>query len=389
MKKLLFTILISLLFIPMVFAEDLVKIEKIEMESKSVNTIVNANPTFEGLNMNYDVTFKAKDDFVKYKITIKNNTNKEYKIKEETLFGDSDYIKYTYDVPGTLKSNNTIEIYLTISYEKELDEKEFTDGKYTEKKDATIKLFDEEGKAVNPNTKSSTIMFIMLGIAVSLLSLSIVLLIKERNSRYVTVAMFISIMLIPFVVKAIEELVLKTSVNVEIVKAYQAVYQYDKDVVLTEEERNNAEEGMYFDCSTFIISDDQGESPVKYVCSIYENYVDPVLHVAGEEVVVPTINTENAYLYNSDVCVYQGDSHYICSDNPLIKDIIVDDLGYFQSMNGERTEDYNTMNPRCKEGNECYISNQWNDSHHYFAVEHGVRYTMPAHDVIFTTYKMK
>ena len=168
MKKLLFTVLICLLFIPFVFAENLVEIESIELIDFSDTAKEKTKPTHEGLEMNYDVSFGEVDDFVKYKIVVKNNSDVDYKISEKELFNESHYVKYTYEVGELLKAKSSVEVYLTISYNKEIDEIDFTNGVYEETNKAIVKLLDENNEEVNPNTKSSAIMFIIFGIAILL-----------------------------------------------------------------------------------------------------------------------------------------------------------------------------------------------------------------------------
>ena len=66
MKK-LFTLIICLLFIPVVFAKDTVEITKVELETKSDKAVINNEPTFDGLEINCDIGFVEINDFVKYK----------------------------------------------------------------------------------------------------------------------------------------------------------------------------------------------------------------------------------------------------------------------------------------------------------------------------------
>ena len=79
MKKYLSLIIIVMLFgfmfIPNVFADNKVFIKSIELVEKSENTTINSEPKFNNLVMDFDIAFKAQDDFVKYKVVISNNTD--------------------------------------------------------------------------------------------------------------------------------------------------------------------------------------------------------------------------------------------------------------------------------------------------------------------------
>ena len=77
MKKyfnlLLIIVLFGIFLIPNVFADNKVFIKSIDLVEKSDNTTINSDPKFNNLEMNFDVAFKSKDDYVKYKVVISNN----------------------------------------------------------------------------------------------------------------------------------------------------------------------------------------------------------------------------------------------------------------------------------------------------------------------------
>ncbi len=73
-----------------------VKITNVELDSKSDTVTINKDATFNGLEVDTDVHFMMKDDFVKYKITLTNNDNESYKIASNTN-NNSDYVEYIYE----------------------------------------------------------------------------------------------------------------------------------------------------------------------------------------------------------------------------------------------------------------------------------------------------
>ena len=50
-----------------------IEIKSVELDTKSENTVINSEPTFNGLEMSYNLTFKEVNDYAKYKIVIENN----------------------------------------------------------------------------------------------------------------------------------------------------------------------------------------------------------------------------------------------------------------------------------------------------------------------------
>ena len=308
MKKLLFTVLICLLFIPFVFAENLVEIESIELIDFSDTAKEKTEPTHEGLEMNYDVSFGEVDDFVKYKIVVKNNSDVDYKISEKELFNESHYVKYTYEVGELLKAKSSVEVYLTISYNKEIDEIDFTNGVYEETNKAIVKLLDENNEEVNPNTKSSAIMFIIFGIAILLFLASVFMLLKEKRSRYVGFMMIFGIIVIPFVVKAIEELILQANVKVEVKNYYTVKYNYRRSMALRE---NELEDNGYTlgECTIFYNGTETEENKY-YNCSEDVTYTDPKKYTYGERIEVMKFPVSWVY---TEGCVQhqpRGNSYY-------------------------------------------------------------------------------
>ena len=123
MKKiysLLFVLLISLFFIPNVYAADNVSIESVTLDSKSDSAEVVNEASFEGLKIKFDVRFSAINDFVKYKVVIDNKSNQDYEISEGSI-SDSQYIKYEYNFDDDNKiaeKNKKTTLFITIKYNK-------------------------------------------------------------------------------------------------------------------------------------------------------------------------------------------------------------------------------------------------------------------------------
>ena len=67
-KYLLFAFLLSLLLIPMAFAEEKVSIESVTLVEKSDLASEEAAPKIDGLNLGFDLSFSAVEDYTKYKV---------------------------------------------------------------------------------------------------------------------------------------------------------------------------------------------------------------------------------------------------------------------------------------------------------------------------------
>ena len=302
MKKylslLIIVMLFGLMFIPSVFADNKVEIKSIDLVEKSENTTINSEPKFNNLVMDFDIAFKAQDDFVKYKVVVSNNTNVDYKISEDTSFNESQYMTYKYDVEKDLKANDETIVYVTITYSKEIDSSKLTNGKYSESNKAIVQLLDRNGNTVNPNT-SSSIAMILINLFI-VLFVSILLLIKLRNKKTIPLVLILGLFLIPITTKAIETLKLTINVNVEIEKGYRVDYLLESDYIyLADEELKN------WDMSDAVcdkaINITKNSITKKYTyCEGNMIYKENKLYLAGEKVDLMNLKIRNFDLSEHD-----------------------------------------------------------------------------------------
>ena len=215
MKKiysLLFVLLISLFFIPNVYAADNVSIESVTLDSKSDSAEVVNEASFEGLNIKFDVRFSAINDFVKYKVVIDNKSNQDYEISEGSI-SDSQYIKYEYNFDDNneiAEKNKKTTLFITIKYNKVVPNDLLVNGKYNEEKALTISLGDKEN-VINPSTASS--LFIIIFLAFITLIISIALFKTNKTTLSILVIMFL---LVPITVVGIEKIEIKVDSKIEI-----------------------------------------------------------------------------------------------------------------------------------------------------------------------------
>lgn len=68
-----------------IYAKEDVYIRSAELEEKSEGAIENNTIKYDGLDIDVDLKFSEPNDYVKYKINIKNRTDKDYIISEENI----------------------------------------------------------------------------------------------------------------------------------------------------------------------------------------------------------------------------------------------------------------------------------------------------------------
>ena len=383
----LIIVLFGIMFIPNVFANNKVGIKSIELVDKSENTIINTEPKFNNLEMNFDVAFKAKDDYVKYKVVVSNNTSVDYKISEDTSFNDSPYMTYKYDVEKDLKANDETVVYVTITYSKEIDSSKLAEGKYSESNKVIVQLLDKNGNTVNPNTSSSIVMILINLFLV--LFVSILLLIKFKGNKVVPMMLVLGLSLIPITTNAIETLKLTINVNVEIEKGYRIDYAMYTGVYLTDEELKDWDMSHAKTHDVYIINDGSNTKKYSYYFGVLL-YKGNELHYAGEKVDLETLKYRDldTYGYNfstgnyEDYCIYDSDTDiYTCDSRveELYREKSYWDYGKYYS--NEYNYPFFDTDKDVMNFSKCNDSN-WND-YQELSFNAPISFTMPDHDVLF------
>ena len=383
----LIIVLFEIMFIPNVFANNKVGIKSIELVEKSENTIINTEPKFNNLEMNFDVAFKAKDDYVKYKVVVSNNTSVDYKISEDTSFNDSPYMTYKYDVEKDLKANDETVVYVTITYSKEIDSSKLAEGKYSESNKVIVQLLDKNGNTVNPNTSSSIVMILINLFLV--LFVSILLLIKFKGNKVVPMMLVLGLSLIPITTNAIETLKLTINVNVEIEKGYKVTYYFIDDwIYLTDEELKDWDVSGAKCDEIYNVND--GTSVQKYTyCSGSLLYNDSKLYYAGEKVDLKPIKVRNFDFgkYDSSTGLYEycskdSNNNLIFNCNSNSKDKSYDQDYWYYNMKYSIQYNYPFFYTDKDIMNFDKIIDEW-DNEKRFGVDVPASFTMPDHDVLF------
>ena len=174
-RKLLLVFIISIMFIPFVVnaetcENDKVSIESIEIKNISDNVVEKTEPVINGMGIKLDLEMSEVNDSVEYEMTIKNDSNTDYKLDKNSLNIESDYIDYTFetkDKTNIVKAKSSSEAVLTVQYKNEVSEELLDNGSFTDSKTINIGLNDGKGLA-NPKTGQSLLILIGILLIVSL-----------------------------------------------------------------------------------------------------------------------------------------------------------------------------------------------------------------------------
>ena len=379
--------IICLMFLSItnVYAADNVKIKSVELIDKSVNTTETSDATFEGLTMNFNLNFSDVGDYAKYKVTVENNENKDYKVLIDSNFGNSKYITYDYVKTDNLKANSDSEFYVTVLYKNEVDESSFSDGKYIEKNSAVLKL--DDGSISNPLTSNNEIILV---VGLLIITVGLFVLFKNKINKNINFMVLFITLSIPLFVKAIDSLKITVNSNIEIEKKYFVAYEdyrYIKASELKDYDLTYAER----DDTIYIGSVSEENKYIYYSDAILKGKKK---YAPGENVNIIDTDLPNYYYYvDWDNCKCSDGSslvNYSCSGRNNIvcnevfteyADFLFDDYMYsFDSS--ERfgfkvNDDDNTVMKFMN------ADDNW-DSEKRIIINSKTSFTMPNHDVLFT-----
>ena len=206
-----YILFILFLLIPFIVNAE-VKITNIEQIDITEGLKVD-DPTYKDLTINFNIKFNKVEDFIKYKVTIKNDTNKDYEIATTNNDSKDDYIKYKYkfdDDDKIIKANNEKILFITITYDKEVSLSKFVDGKYIDEKKVSISLSNEE-----KNPKTSVGIYVLISIICLAISTTLILLIKNKMNT-IPISLLVFFFLIPISIYALEKITIEINTKVEI-----------------------------------------------------------------------------------------------------------------------------------------------------------------------------
>ena len=227
MKKL---ILIIMLLIPMfVYAtddcnsEDII-IEKIDYVRVDGKTVELSEPKVDGQKINFDIKFSKLNDSIEYKLLLKNNSNEDYQIDENSISYDNDNVSFILDYgeSSVLGVKEEKEVSLIIKYDKKVDDSLFKDNEFKVDKELTFSLIKNQQD--NPLTKNGIFVVIVL-----ILSLILMVVIYINFKKISSIGIFI--LLIPIIVSAVCNVKIKVNSHFVIERYPIKKCYFDGDLV--------------------------------------------------------------------------------------------------------------------------------------------------------------
>lgn len=214
MKKIMFSILMIIMFIPFIVNAETcdtskVSISSIKVDSKS-NEVEEINEaTATGRDINLNLTMSEVGDKIKYKIVVKNDSNDDYELDKNNFNISSDYVKYSLeseDESIIVKANSTKTVYLRVEYKNAVKEESFKNGIYTDNKNMTINLSSNDKASVadiitNPDTGIKYYILIII-VLFTIIGTTVYLVMKKKNVKIMLLVIGTAI-IIPLSVNAL------------------------------------------------------------------------------------------------------------------------------------------------------------------------------------------
>ena len=206
-------ILLTILLIPNVYALNNVKIESITLDTKSNDFLEMYPPKYEGMDISFDLSYMNVEDQVKYKVILKNYSNREYYINKDSISSSDEYIEYKYEFDNnsyTIKPNQEKTMYITIKYKNQIPQSKLADGVYTGKPQSKVSLSDV--LITNPSTYANILALLLIFI-----TLIVITIIKVSKKKKIGInLLIIGLLLIPITTYALENITITTTSKITI-----------------------------------------------------------------------------------------------------------------------------------------------------------------------------
>ena len=243
MKYLRFILFLFMPFI--VFAKiNSVEVVSIERLEKSDNVIVIEDEEVSNSTVHFALKFFEVDDYVTYKVVIKNVSGDKIKIKKNEDVLKSKYLSYEASLEDDeLEIDEQTELLLRVEYYNNVEREDISSGRYVEEQDIDLNIvngelmisntgvidFDEDAP-LNPLTRD----FIVGVVLISGASLIMYVIFKKKKVAKYTLLL---ILLLPIYTSAVDSIKVNSIIEVKLVKPNPCTYEgelvdgatYEKD----------------------------------------------------------------------------------------------------------------------------------------------------------------
>ena len=207
-------------------------ISNIDIVDKSEKAESNKELTYKGLNANLNARFHNINDYIKFEITVLNQTSNFVKLdKNDIKLPKSEYVTYSFEMDDkAINPNSSKKIYVKMQYTNKTSIPENSCNNYIENKSTAIAYRDNIVE--NPKT-SNYVLIALLLVIVLIIAVLIETKTKNKNIQLFTILLSLSIVgIIPLsTIASNNELKINTNVEID---NNQCVVKVNGECVRTE-----------------------------------------------------------------------------------------------------------------------------------------------------------
>ena len=161
-------------------ADKALTISNIDIVDKSEKSETIEDPSYKGLNANLSAKFHNLNDYIKYQITVLNETNSYVKLsKSDIKLPKSNYVAYNYEMDNkAIAPNSSKTIFVTMKYKTEKPIAQNSCNNYVEKNSTSIMY--RSNLVENPETSNYILIALLLVIVIISAT---VISIKSKNKN--------------------------------------------------------------------------------------------------------------------------------------------------------------------------------------------------------------
>ena len=379
MKKVL--LLMFIMIMPLIVNAETCDINKlsiqsISVENKSENIEEIEKATIEDKKIKLNLNMSEVGDNIKYKLIINNNSSEDFKLSEDSINNNSDYINYSLkfeDNSNVIKANSSKIVFLITEYKKEVPDEEFESGTYNDNKILSLNLVNLENEINLTNPKTGVKIFLLVIALLVLFGLIYFFLQRKKNITLVLLIIGL-IMIVPYSINAMCKIDLKIESKVEITnnKFTGTIYRYNKILL---HNGSNIQKGYllkngYNEYISLFSTLEECESN-RLENGICEKIKGSLLQYENFSLDSSTLNSErylrhdveNNVIKNSYVCFKDGAEDFCMKGG---------DNGDSYSSNSQIIKDYNSRHSYCtldSNSEEIYCNGSYGMKH--FASSYG------------------
>ena len=311
-------------------------IEQIQLDSKS-DDITIYSPTVEDSKIMFDLKFTKVNEFVKYKITIKNNTDEDLEV--DTNRSSNNHITYEVDYDDNsniIKKNSNKIVYVTVKYNSKIDKEDFIDGQYLFNDVINLSLSDNTIDV--PDTLKNPIAIYLLINFLALLIGFAVYLIIHRKYNMLSIIIVGILFIIPLSTKALRKYSIQIESKIRVVKTITITYDKNDDNAVGNIEPQVVEYGT----AAKIMA---GVSLDKHYLWTWNTKPDGM----GDRYPIIFNHEENYVVFNDDIKLYAIWSQYIYygvnRDSNNVETLVISDEQNTNQSPGLSFSSENVLNP--------------------------------------------